>query len=83
MPLFNKVTCLYPATFLKEKSPIPVFSDEFCEILKTTFLQNTTGHCFCYTEKYFINKIVENPLGKKMETADKRNHDIRKKKLTT
>ena len=27
--LFNKVTGLYPATLLKEKTPIEVFSDEF------------------------------------------------------
>ena len=39
---FNKVTGLYPATSLKERTPTQVFSDEFCEILKTPFLQNTS-----------------------------------------
>ena len=36
--LFNKVTGLYPATLLKENTPIQVFSDEFSEIFKTSFL---------------------------------------------
>ena len=36
--LFNKVTGLYPATLLKEKSPTEAFSDEFCEIFETPFL---------------------------------------------
>ena len=35
--LFNKVASLYSATLLKEKTPIQVFSDEFCN-----FLQNTS-----------------------------------------
>ena len=34
---FNKVSGLYPATSLKEKTLIQVFSDEFCEIFKTPF----------------------------------------------
>ena len=38
--LFNKVTGVYPATSLKEKTPIQVFSDEFCKIHKIPFLQN-------------------------------------------
>ena len=33
--LFNKDTGLYPATSLKERTPTHVFSDDFCEILKT------------------------------------------------
>ena len=39
--LFNEVTGLYPAVLLKEKTPIQVFSGEFCKIHKTPFLQNT------------------------------------------
>ena len=39
--LFNKVTGLYIATLLKEKTQVQVFSDEFCEIFKNTFLRNT------------------------------------------
>ena len=35
---FNKITGLYPASPLKERSPIRVFSDEFCVILKIPFL---------------------------------------------
>ena len=32
--LFNKVTGLYHATLLKEKTTIQVISDELCDILK-------------------------------------------------
>ena len=35
--LSNKVIGFYPATSLKERTPIQVFSDEFCKILKTSF----------------------------------------------
>ena len=31
--LFNKVTSLYPATSLNERTPTQVFSDEFCKYL--------------------------------------------------
>ena len=41
--LFNKVAGLYPATSLKERTPTQVFSDEFCEILKTEHLQATAS----------------------------------------
>ena len=63
---FNKVTGLYSATSLKEMTPTQVFSGEFCEILKNPFftehLQATTS---VWQKKYFINKIVKNPLRKK------------------
>ena len=36
--IFNKVIGLYPTTVLKGNTLMQVFSDEFCEILKTTFL---------------------------------------------
>ena len=39
---FNKVAGLKPATVLKE-SLTQVFSCEFCELLRTPFLQNTSG----------------------------------------
>ena len=42
-PHFNKVTGLYPAISLKERTPTEVFSGEFCQILKTPFLQNTSS----------------------------------------
>ena len=62
---FNKVTGLYPANSLKERTPNRVFSDEFCELLKTTFLQNTSRRLLLfYGKKYFINKIVKNSLRK-------------------
>ena len=64
--LFNKVTGLYPAASLTEKTPIQVFSDEFCEVLEDTFFDRTRPcHWFCSTEKYFTNKIVKNLLRKK------------------
>ena len=63
---FNKVTGLYSVTSLKEMTPTQVFSGEFCEILKNPFfaehLQATTS---VWQKKYFINKIVKNPLRKK------------------
>ena len=49
---FNKVTGIYPATLLKERTSTQMFSGEFCNILKTPFLQNQN----------FINKIVKSPL---------------------
>ena len=52
-PLFNKVIGFYPATSLKEWTPIQVFSDEFCEILKTPFLQNTSRRLLLLYEKIF------------------------------
>ena len=39
---FNKATGVYPPTSLKEGTPTQVFSSEFCEILKTPYLQNTS-----------------------------------------
>ena len=62
---------------LKERTPIQVFSGEFCEILKTPFftehLQATTS---VLRKKYFITKIVKDPLrkGKNIETACKKNN---------
>ena len=76
--LFNKLTGLYSATSLKDRTPSQMLSDGFCEILKTRFFYRTLPHdCFCSTEKYFTNKIVKNPLRKKkkMETACKKTHN--------
>ena len=63
-PLFNKVIAFYPATSLKERTPIQVFSDEFCEMLKTFFYRASPGDYFCSTKKYLTNKIVKNSLRK-------------------
>ena len=43
---FNKVACLGPETLLKKRLWHRL-SCEFCEISKNTFLQNTSGGCFC------------------------------------
>ena len=40
----------YSATSLKERTPTQVFSDEFCEVLKITFLQNISR------KKYFTKQ---------------------------
>ena len=50
---FSKVIGLYPAISLKERTPTQVFSDEFCEILKTTFLQNTSRRLLLFYGKIF------------------------------
>ena len=80
--LFDKITGLYPATSLKERTPTQVFSDEFREILKTPFYRTPSSDYFCSAEIYFANKIVKNPLRKekKMETTCKKNNDTRKTK---
>ena len=51
--LFNKVTDLYPATLLKEKTPIQVFSDEFCKIHEVPFLQNTSRRLLLYENIFY------------------------------
>ena len=76
---FNNVTGLYPATSLKERTPTQVFSDEFCEILKTpVFYRTPPGDCFCSTEK--IRKRKKNEKTKKMETACKKSSHTDKAK---
>ena len=52
---FNKVTGLYPATSLKERTPTQVFSDEFCEILKAPFLQNTSRRLLLFYGKNILS----------------------------
>ena len=44
-PVFNKVAGLRPKArnFIKKETLAQVFSCEFCEISKNTFLQNTSG----------------------------------------
>ena len=51
--LFNEVIGLYPATILKERTPAQVFSDEFCEIVKTTSFQNTSRRLLLFYRKIF------------------------------
>ena len=61
-----------------------MFSDEFCELLKTTFLQNTSRRLLLfYGKKYFINIIVKNPLrkGKKWKQLVRKTTTQAKQKL--
>ena len=51
--LFNKLIGLYPTNLLKERTITQVFSDEFCEILKTPFLQNTSRRLLVFYGKIF------------------------------
>ena len=81
-PLFNKATGHYPATSLKERTPTQVFSDEFCEILKTTFLPNTSRRLLLFYGKIFYQENRKEPSEKrkKMETGCKKNNDTRRTK---
>ena len=81
-PLFNKAAGHYPATSLKERTPTQVFSDEFYEILKTTFLQNTSRRLLLFYGKIFYQENRKEPSGKrrKMETGFKKNNDTRRTK---
>ena len=53
-PHFRKVTGLYSATSLKERTPTEMFSGEFCEVLKTTFLQNTSRRLLLFYGKNIL-----------------------------
>ena len=68
---FNKATGLYPAISLKGSTPTQVLSGEFCEILKTPFLQN-----ICSVEKIFYQQNSEGPSEKrkKIKTACKKSN---------
>ena len=52
MPQFvlNKTTGLYLPTLLKKGTPMQVFSDDFCEVLRTPFLLSIST---------IMNKIFE------------------------
>ena len=81
---FNKVTGFYPATSLKEGTPTQMFSDEFWEMHKTPFLQNTFKRLLLFYGKIFCQCDSKKPSEKKkekenkMETACKINNDKRK-----
>ena len=57
---FNKITGLYLAISLKERTPIQVFLDEFCKILKKPFLQNTSRRLFLLCGKNSLSKKLKN-----------------------
>ena len=73
----NKVTGLYTAISLKERTPTQVFSGEFCEILETFFTEHLQVTTSVLQKKDFINKIVKSPLieGEKIETACKKKNN--------
>ena len=78
----NKVTGLNTAILLKERTPTQVFSGEFCEIRKTFFTEHLQVTTSVLRKKYFINKIVKNPLREreKIEIACKKNNHTDKVK---
>ena len=51
---FNKVTGLYPANPLKERTPTQVFCDEFWEIIETPFFQNTSRRLLLFYGKNIL-----------------------------
>ena len=77
--LFNKIRNLYPASLLKENTPMQVLSDEFCEIFKAPVLKNSSSDCFCSTDKYFTSETVKNPLKKEKnkKTFGKKHNNTR------
>ena len=52
---FNEVTGVYPATSLKERTPTQVLSDEFGDVLKTLFLQNTYRRLLLFYGKNILS----------------------------
>ena len=46
--------------FIKKETLAQVFSFEFCAILRTPFLQNTSGGCFCHLKEkmIFMQKVI-------------------------
>ena len=51
----NKVIGLYPAISLNGRTPTQAFSLEFCEILKTPFLQNTSRRLLLFYGKNILS----------------------------
>ena len=56
-------------------TPRQVFSGEFCQILKTPFLQSTSSDYFCSTEKICYQQNIEehSEEREKTKTACKKN----------
>ena len=72
--LFSKVTGIYPATLLTEKTPIHFFFIlmNFVRYLRQLFNVTLPGDCFSSTEKYFINEIANSHLKKKKKKKRKK-----------
>ena len=66
---------LYPATSLRERTPTQVIPDEFCEVLKTTFLRNTSRQLLLFYGKIFIGSVWLNRLGPARETEEEHDKD--------
>ena len=77
-PFSNDVIGFYPATLLKERTSIHVFSDEFCEIIKTAILQNTCRWLLLFYKKNILPK--KSWEMRKMKTDCRKNKDTRKTK---
>ena len=52
--LFNKVAGFQACNFIKKRLQHRCFSVKFAKSLRTSFLQNTSGGCFC---KYRMNSL--------------------------
>ena len=57
---------------LKKKSVPESLFNKVAGLLRHSFYRTPPCDCFCSTEKHFTNKIVKNPLKKKMKTASKK-----------
>ena len=57
---FNKVADLSPATLLKKRLWHRCFPINFAKFLRTLFLWNTSGGCFCFLD--FITSITPSSI---------------------
>ena len=51
---FDKIASLRPVTFLKKRILCKCFAVNFWKFLRTPFLSNTSGGCFCNEFKYVL-----------------------------
>ena len=45
--LFNKVAGLMACNFIKKETPLQFFPENIAKILRTLFVWNISGGCFC------------------------------------
>ena len=74
--LFNKVRGLYPVTLLKQKILIHVISEDFFEILKIHFLQNTYGQLL------LVGNKAKERISKRMFQENKARQNFRKTNIS-
>ena len=60
--LFNKVAGLRLATFFKKRLRHRCFPVNFAKFLRTRFLQNTSGGCFCYFSPFKLKSVLNQKL---------------------